>query len=150
MNKFLQNIHLLFWGSIPFFLVYGIQSEDKTIDINIHDTIFIIAIIHVMVLLSIIFFLIGLIYYGLYRNRNCKPLNNITFLHVLLTFIGITILFVLPLYQKNLLPFKNYEDYKFYLGMSRLYKQMVAFGFIAIFMGQIMFILNLILSFSKK
>ena len=152
MNKVIKNIHVLFWGCIPLFLLYGILQlhPDNVIDINIDDTIYVAAIIHVMVFQSIFFFLIGLIYFWMYKSHSLKPTNHLTLVHVFLTFAGIIVLLVLSLYRKNLVPFKNYGDYKFYFEMSNLYKQIVTFSYITIFSAQLLLLLNLTISFFRK
>jgi cytochrome c oxidase subunit 1 len=60
--KFLINKpHLIFLLSIPIIMLIGILSGDTALDINVHDTYYIIAYLHIAILISILFGIIGLI-----------------------------------------------------------------------------------------
>ncbi|KAB1154610.1 hypothetical protein F7018_13865 [Tenacibaculum aiptasiae] len=92
MRNLLIRPHMFFWGVIPIILLVGIHrinnSIDDFLDINVHDTYFIVDRLHLLGFTVFLFVLLGLGYWGAYVNKR-KLINGITFLHVILTFIGL-------------------------------------------------------------
>ena len=63
MNKLIEKPHLIFLLSIPIIMLIGILSEDAVLDINVHDTYYVIAYLHLAILISILFGIFGIGYW---------------------------------------------------------------------------------------
>jgi len=95
MNLLKNRPYFLFWISIPFVWVIGnLEVGDSALDINVHDTYFVIANEHLVILISIYFGLVGLVYwiFNKLERRLSKWLNLI---HTLITVGGMVIIFPL-------------------------------------------------------
>ena len=77
--------YLLFISALLFLISF--LTSDKTLDIHLHDTYFVIGYSHILVALSLLLFLQWLIYFLL---RKFNLLQMLTWIHVI-----ITILFIL-------------------------------------------------------
>ena len=92
MKRMLNKPHMFFWGLIPIILLIGMfevyNSVDDFLDINIHDTYFVIDRFHLLGFMIFLFILLGLGYWGTYLNKR-KLITGITFLHVILNFIAL-------------------------------------------------------------
>ncbi|WP_299215498.1 hypothetical protein [uncultured Aquimarina sp.] len=96
MNYIIYKPYIIFWSLIPIMLIYGFSFDEETLDINIHDTYFVISIAHLFNFLSLLFFGIGLTYYAIHKlNKKRQPL--LTYIHLIGTLGGILILALLPL-----------------------------------------------------
>ena len=67
MTKVTKTPHIVFWILIPIILLTGFLKPDKTLDINIHDTYYVLGLINLAVLISIIFAIIGFGYWVIIR-----------------------------------------------------------------------------------
>lgn len=78
----LPTPHKAIWSVIPVFLMIGIIFRRPTLDIQFHDTYFVIF--HLSAFFSIILMLIGLVYW---QNRDKKLISWMTFIHVVWTIL---------------------------------------------------------------
>ncbi|WP_199114245.1 hypothetical protein [Snuella sedimenti] len=60
MNKLIEKPHIIFFLGIPVLILVGILCGDAALDVNIHDTYYIIAYIHLTSFISILFGIVGL------------------------------------------------------------------------------------------
>ncbi len=104
---------------------------------------------YVTFLLSLFFFVTGLGYFLSYKSDNFKPVQVLTILHVVLTFIGLLLLFLVPKYGYNL-PVETAEDMLENHRISKLYQAMRFYGWIGIFSAQPVLLLNLTISIFRK
>jgi len=51
LNKPFKRASFLYWASIPVLLLYGILYPDKVLALNAHDTVYVIANLHLQILL---------------------------------------------------------------------------------------------------
>ncbi len=94
MNRLIEKPYLIFWLSIPIIILIGFLSGDGPLDINVHDTYFIIYHIHLAMLISIIFGIIGFGYWIMQKaNRRLSKWLNLT--HVVLTIGGLLLIRIL-------------------------------------------------------
>lgn len=144
MNKLLKNTHLLFWGFIPIFLLYGFLNYEKTIDINIHDTMFVVAAFHLMILISIIFFTIGFVYYRSYKKEKLKLNDSLTVLHIIVTIIGLLLVL--------LFSFKSFSSVGWHTDVSKymLYENYKLLTIFIIVVTQPIFLINFISGIFRK
>lgn len=140
MNKLIEKPHLIFFLSIPLIILIGILSGDNTLDINIHDTYFVIAYLHFAILISIIFGLIGFGYWIIQKvNRKLsKWLNRI---HIGLTFGGTFLVWFLNKFYRP-----EIMDYKFNNNLSLIITLIV----LIMIAGQLIFPINIIYALTKK
>ncbi|MGS2739688.1 hypothetical protein [Sinomicrobium sp. M5D2P17] len=60
----MERPYLVFWWMIPVIMGLGFLHPQETLDINIHDTYYVIAYLHMAILISFVFAIIGLGYWG--------------------------------------------------------------------------------------
>ncbi|WP_291963249.1 hypothetical protein [Maribacter sp.] len=113
MTKITKTPHIVFWILIPIILLIGFLKPDKTLDINIHDTYFVIGLISLAVLISIIFGILGLGYWVVIK-LNRRLVNWLTIIHLTITVIGffsiILIFFSLPSIEQDGFSY-NFENF---------------------------------------
>ena len=97
MKKITQAPHFMFWILIPIILLIGLLKPDKTLDINIHDTYIIIALLHLAVLISIIFGILGLGYWVVIK-LNRRLVNWFTIIHLIITVISLCLIILIPFF----------------------------------------------------
>ena len=75
---------MYFWITAIIVIIIGMPTffDDSALDINVHDTYFVIARFHLATILTVIFLIIGLLYWGFYK-LNIKLISILTNLHVL-------------------------------------------------------------------
>ena len=99
MKKLFKNPHHIFWLSIPIVLLIGIFNPERSVDINVYDTYYIFFLKDLTYLISLIFLITGLGYW-LMRKTNRKLSNRLNIIHIILTFGGIILIWILSqLYQ---------------------------------------------------
>ena len=134
MNLISQKPHLIFLLSIPIIMLIGILSEDAVLDINVHDTYYIIAYLHLATLISILFGIIGFGYWFVLK-ANGKLSKWLSLIHITLTFGGILLIWILAqLFRESIM------EYNF---NNNLTLAIYLIALIAIF-GQIIFPINII------
>ncbi|WP_066219740.1 cbb3-type cytochrome c oxidase subunit I [Formosa haliotis] len=75
-------------------MLIGILSGDAALDINIHDTYYVIAHFHLAILISILFGIIG-IGYWIMQKADRKLSKWLNWIHIGLTFGGIILILIL-------------------------------------------------------
>ena len=153
MNKILKNIHLLFWGFTLFFLIYGIyvhvKIEDSALDFNIHDTMFVISAIYVIAFQALLFLIFGFAYYVFYNTDRYKPINLLSVVHIVLTIVGLSVLFFTPDFEYKL-PVESTTDILENLKGSRNNNNIKAFSGLGVFIAQKLFLVNLFVAIFRK
>jgi heme/copper-type cytochrome/quinol oxidase subunit 1 len=116
------------------------MSGNEPMNINIHDTYFVIYQIHLSILISILFGIIGLGYWIMEKtNRNLSKWLNL--IHITLTVGGILLIWLLALLYRE-----STMDYDFNNNLT------LAIYFIALIsiFGQIVYPINLISGLIRK
>lgn len=149
MSRILKHIHLLFWVCIPIFLLYTFFNSDAVIDINIHDTMFVIAIKHAMIFGSFVLFIIGLVYYLSYQSNKFRLFNSLTIFHALVTFVGLIILFLIPKFQYEL-PVDGTKDMLENLRKLQLNNVAMQYSVAGVVFAQLVFIINLTIGIFRR
>ncbi len=96
MNYIIHKPYIIFWSLIPILWIYGFSFDDETLDVNIHDTYFVISIFHFLNFLCFLFFGMGLTYYAIHK-LNKKRRLLLTYIHIIGTLGGILVITLLPL-----------------------------------------------------
>ncbi|WP_298487365.1 hypothetical protein [uncultured Maribacter sp.] len=146
--KFIQNIKakpfITLWGLAFMFLVYTLYSQcyliDTTLDINVHDTYYVIAHRHVCNLLFIWFGLCGLGYWVLSK-FSIKLIDWLTIANVVFSLIGLF---------RIILPINIFQQEPRYYTNTAFLKVDYVLSFFLFFIGQIIYFLNVFLSIIKK
>ncbi|WP_299326009.1 hypothetical protein [uncultured Maribacter sp.] len=97
MKKITQAPHFMFLILIPIILLIGLLKPDKTLEINIHDTYILIALLHLAVLISIIFGILGLGYWVVIK-LNKRLVNWLTIIHLIITVISLCLIILIPFF----------------------------------------------------
>ncbi len=140
MSKLFENPHIIFLFSIPILLLYGVFNKESMLDINVHDTYFVIAHFHLTILMSIPFTIFG-IGYWLIKKTNKRLSKWMTKAHVGLTFGGIfCIVFLLQLYREDIM------EYRYNVFLSLIITVVV----FVIIIGQLFFPFNIIYGLINK
>ncbi len=147
--KFIQNIKakpfITLWGLAFIFLVYTLYSQfyliDTTLDINVHDTYYVIALRHVYSLLLIWFGLCGLGYWVVLSKFSIKLIDWLTIANLVFSLIG--------LFQ-IILPINIFQQEPRYYSNTAFYKGDYLLSILLFFIGQIIYFLNVLLSTIKK
>lgn len=140
MNKLTQKPHPLFLLAIPPLLLAGFLSGDSTLDINIHDTYFIIARSNLAILVANLFTVYAFSYW-LLTKTNRKLSKWLTGIHIVLTFGGILLAMVLALFYK--------ED-DFLSNLNANLTASITLLVLIIILGQVIFPINVIYALTKK
>lgn len=143
--KFIVNKpHLIFLLAIPIIMLIGIFSGDTTLDINVHDTYYVIAYFYLTILISILFGIIGIGYWlMLTANRKLSKWLNLT--HIVLTIGGIVTIILIP----YLLNSRTESEYPLFDGLATQ-NLIISIVAILIFFGQLIYISNLIIGIFNK
>lgn len=91
MKYLLRKPYFLFLFLIAFFLIGGFLNAQKTLDINIHDTYFVISYLDFGLILSFIYSFIAVIYFVLIK-LNFALIEWITATHVIISIGGIFVI----------------------------------------------------------
>lgn len=94
MNVIKEKPYFLFIGLIVNLLSFGFYKRMETIDINIHDTYYVMSWIDAMIFISFIYGILALIYFTLLKLK-FKLVNWMTISHVLISIIGLFLVFIL-------------------------------------------------------
>ena len=98
MDSIINKPYKAIWYSILFLFGLSIIGWNNTIDIQLHDTYFVIASIHMGVLFSIYLGVIGIIYWLI---RKKKLVDWMTVIHVVITISTFAIIIITGLiFQK--------------------------------------------------
>ncbi|WP_367278102.1 cbb3-type cytochrome c oxidase subunit I [uncultured Algibacter sp.] len=148
MNFLKNKPYIIFWiiGIIIFIPFFKHISFDSTIDINVHDTYFVVAHYHLGMIFLIFFVLIGLIYWVLNIFKR-KKVNWLTICHIILTIMSTFLLFYSD-YLFGSSTFQSNNKYPYFDGLlnSNLIKTL---AFLMFGIGQILFFFNILIGILK-
>nr|WP_321237195.1 cbb3-type cytochrome c oxidase subunit I [uncultured Psychroserpens sp.] len=139
MNLLTKRPHIVFLVFALITFILGFNANGG-IDINIHDTYFVMNNYHFATLISILFGIIGLIYW-IVKKMNGNLSKRLNLIHVALTFGGIFLILILNEFFR-----KSIMEYHFNENLTIIIYLISA---IVIF-GQIIFPINIIRGIIKK
>ncbi|KRB57998.1 cbb3-type cytochrome c oxidase subunit I [Flavobacterium sp. Root186] len=148
MNLQKIKVYHLFWITAISILLIGIINSDSTLDINVHDTYFVIAHFYIALVLFLLFFLMGLGYWFIQKVLKKQLLKYLTAIHTVIligSFIGYwLVMLYFKLFPKDM-AFSLFDDYQ--LINVILTTQLL----LIIFIATPLYITNLLIaSFSKN
>ena len=145
INSIINEPYKIIWWSIPIISGISIIRWNYSIDIQMHDTYFVINSFHAGILFAIVLFIIGGIYWLV---KSKKLIDSLTIVHITITiflFLSIVIFFAKPdvvkmaLDQNN----SNFEAWK-------LWNQMIIGGILVWVLSQLIFLVNLVISLIRN
>lgn len=125
--------------SILLFIGFSIIGIDSTIDIQLHDTYFVIASFHFGIVFSIFSGLIGLIYWS---TRKIRLVNWMTAFHVVTTILAFVLIIITSLIFKRVIEM-NYNPFL-------ILNQIIFLLILVAILSQIIFMVNLVYSLIKN
>lgn len=150
MNSFFNKVRIYhyFWIVSVLILMIGFSQSEEKLDVNIHDTYFVIASLHLAYLLSIGYFLLGLGYWltGKVFKRNL--LKSLTIIHSVIL-IGSFIIYWLMFFYYQLKPkneiFPLLDDGSFTTNIMIIYSCILI-----IFVAQPIYVINIVIACFRK
>ena len=140
MNKLIEKPHLIFLLAIPIIMLIGILSGNAMLDINVHDTYYVISYSHMAILISILFGIIGIGYWIMQKvDRKLSKWLNWT--HIGLTFGGTLIVWILTKFYRT-----EIIEYEFNNNLTLIITSII----LVMIIGQIIFPINMIYGLINK
>ena len=121
-------------------MLIGILSGDTMLDINVHDTYYVIAYLHLAILVSILFVIIG-IGYWIMQKAGRKLSKWLNWTHIGLTFGGTLVVWILTKFYRT-----EIMEYEFNNNLTLIITLVV----LLMIIGQIIFPINIIYGLTKK
>ncbi|MGE6354244.1 hypothetical protein ACQKCJ_10245 [Flavobacterium sp. NPDC079362] len=115
MNLKKIKVYHLFWFVSIIVLLIGTFNPDETLDINVHDTYFIIAQLHVAIVLFLFFFLNGFGYWFVHRVLKKSLEKYLTLIHSFIVLGSFIFYWLIILYSKLFLfnpDFLLFDEYQ--------------------------------------
>lgn len=140
MNKINEKPHLIFLLAIPIITLIGILSGDAMLDINVHDTYYVIAYLHLAILISILFGIIG-IGYWIMQKADRKLSKWLNWIHIGLTFGGTLIVWILTKFYRT-----EIMEFEFNNNLTLIITLII----LLVIVGQLIFPINIIYGLIKK
>jgi heme/copper-type cytochrome/quinol oxidase subunit 1 len=140
MNKLIEKPHLIFILAIPIIILIGILSGDSMLDINVHDTYYVIAYLHLAILISILFGIIGIGYWVMQKTKR-KLSKWLNWTHIGLTFGGTLSIWILSKFYRT-----EITEYEFNNNLTLTITLII----LLMTVGQIIFPINIIYGLIKK
>ena len=100
MNWLTEKPFISFLILIPIIMIIGFLNRKETLDINVHDTYYVINNLHLAIILSIFLAIISLGYF-LIKIFSIPLINWMTISHILITIFGMLIIYILFRIQLN-------------------------------------------------
>ncbi|WP_412984872.1 cbb3-type cytochrome c oxidase subunit I [Pontimicrobium sp. IMCC45349] len=143
--KNLRSFHF-FWITAVIILITGFRTildEESVLDINTHDTYYVIHHSHIAFFLFAIYFKIGLIYFA-YHKINLRLINSLSKIHTIITCLSL--LFIILANKLNI-SFNN-SSIPLIDDIS-LINIIISILFLVALLAQLIFIFNIIISTIK-
>lgn len=150
MNWLTEKPFISFLILIPIIMIIGFLNRKETLDINVHDTYYVINNLLLAIILSIFLAIISLGYF-LIKIFSIPLINWMTISHILITIFGMLIIYILFRIQLNF-EVKSY-DIESILKYSKTIQRVnfTLFSvFIVVLLSQLVFLINFAVSIFKK
>ena len=139
MKLFETKPHIFLWLSIPFMIIIGYADANENIDINIHDTYYVITNGHLLGFLCLYFAVLGLIYWAMIRS-GLKPIGWMTITHLICTIDTLFFIWLISVF-----------DWFTYSGPEYVHIQgkqvmVMVYCLLLFLLGQVIFVLNLLIT----
>jgi cytochrome c oxidase subunit 1 len=142
MKKLIEQPHILFLISVPIFILFGILSGNDVLDINVHDTYYVIAYNQLANLSAFIFGILGIVYWILLKSR-IRLFKGLNFTHILLTFGSLLFAYIYSLISFSESEFPLFDETSKVLVIQTI-------ALILVTLGQLIFLINVIIGLFRK
>ena len=139
VNSIINRPQVFMWYSIPVLLILGLLRLNTALDIQMHDTYYVIYSLHLSIFFSLILAINGLLYYLM---RKYHLIKWITLMHVVVTLALFFIMILMVCFRAKWIE----PDLRTY----RTTIQTVLLPLIVVVFLQILFLANLIISLIRK
>ncbi|MEI7582405.1 hypothetical protein [Runella sp.] len=131
------------WMIAGLSLVVGIFSQDKIIDIQFHDTYFVISQLYLSLFFSFVLGLEAVGYQLIERNKG-RLIRGLNWIHLVLTFGSISVLFLVSIDPDAIIG--NQSEFKRWQSLEA-----VSIGAVLLFVfSQLVYLLNLGIGFFRR
>ncbi|MAB47901.1 MAG: hypothetical protein CMC05_04645 [Flavobacteriaceae bacterium] len=147
MKLLKQNVYYYFWITAMVLIalsIYWLNFEDAVIDINVHDTYFVIHNSHILQLIAFIYIFLGFIYW-FFKRIKIKLTKNLTQLHTSISILIIPLYFICSYLLELLYPPSNFPLFDDTQNFQLLITVITLIGLLA----QLLFIFNIVISLIK-
>lgn len=144
MKLLKQNVYHYFWiTAIVLFAIgkYLLRFEDATLDINVHDTYFVIHHAHILQLIAFLYILLGFIYW-FFKRINIKLIKALTQLHTSISILIFPLYIICRYLLELLYPPSNFPLFDDTQNFQLLITVITLIGLLA----QLLFIFNIVIS----
>ena len=146
MRKLLNKPYLLFWFTAIYIVITELYVQVKlggsALDINIHDTYFVIAGMHIAQILFFLFTLLGFVYFS-FTVSKVALVKTLTRIHVIITVSAVFINDIVKMILDNL------DDGFILFYSGNYYQGILTVIMIIVLIAQILFIFNITYSSIK-
>jgi len=149
MNFKRLQVYHYFWLTSLLILMIGCYIQnlpDSTLDINFHDTYYVIEQIHLAILLAVFYFLTGSGYLFVEKILKKKLLNFLTIIHCVILFGSFICYWIVYLYS-NLIPA---EPFPLFDNYELINKTLLISFLIIAFIGLPVYLINLLIGIFRK
>lgn len=144
MNKIIDKPYIPFFVLIPVFIIITFFKYNAVMDINFHDTYFVIEVTYLCYLSAFFFALVGLNYYVLHLGKK-PPKKGLTIAHIIFQ------AFSLLLYIYSLLSTTENSDSLIYFNDNAIDQNTIfALSFILFLIATVIHFINFITSLLAK
>lgn len=150
MNSYFKKVRIYhyFWIVSILILIIGFSLSEETIDINIHDTYFVIASLHLTYILSISYFLLGLGYWIVKKVFKRNLIKSLTIIHSVIL-IGSFFIYWLMFFYYQLKPknkiFPLLDDGSFEMNIMIIYSSILI-----LLVAQPIYVINILIACFRK
>lgn len=146
MNAIFHKPFITFWAVIPVIISIGVANSNETLDINIHDTYYVIHYNILSYLFALLFGLIGFGYWIMVKLKR-RLLIWLNAIHIITTWVGIIGILTSPLLFGRTYPEPSVNS--FFYGVLAFNLIIVIFVLLII-TGQLCYLANLSIGLIKR
>ncbi len=139
--------YIYFWISALIMFIAGLftySDENAIIDINFHDTYFIIHLFYLITLISLLYFIEGGIYW-IFKKLKISLINYLIQIHIFCTIGGLLIYFILMTIFED-----DTEIEQGVFNQSSIIGWVIIVILCTIIFSQVLFLINIIIGLTKR
>jgi heme/copper-type cytochrome/quinol oxidase subunit 1 len=140
------KVYHLFWAVAIIVLLIGLILNDGTVDINVHDTYFVISYRIVSFALFLFYILNGLGYWSLIKILKRRPIKPLTIIHSVILIGSFITYWIIIAYTKYSVKNDPLDLYNYQL--QNIFSSVTAF--LIVFVAEPIYIVNLLVGLFRK
>jgi heme/copper-type cytochrome/quinol oxidase subunit 1 len=140
------KVYHLFWAVAIIVLLIGLILNDGTLDINVHDTYFVISYRIVSFALFLFYILNGLGYWSLIKILKRRPIKPLTIIHSVILIGSFITYWIIIAYTKYSVKNDPLDLYNYQL--QNIFSSVTAF--LIVFVAEPIYIINLLIGLFRK